>query len=168
MSFTSRVTRLAVTACVMTVMAGGVAIAQDSVKAGHKEPGPKPPKKFEALQNKGGNNPGPKPLPKKELFLLQGSSGAYLLDRAQLDKVRSEGPPTCKVKCASGVLNGARVSFPESVLQRYKLSPPVANYFKENAGRFGANVAKWTPPETPDAARALQGAASVELVAPQY
>lgn len=80
MFITNKALRFAVTACFATVMAGSAAIAESSVKAGHKEPGPAPPTKHEALQNKSGDKSVPK-QPKNAFYLIQGSGGSYLMNR---------------------------------------------------------------------------------------
>jgi hypothetical protein len=75
--------------------------------------------------------------------------------------------PMCKIKCASVTLSGKKLIVSESALGNFKLSPPVANYFKESAQRFGPNTTKWPAPISPEAAQAL-GSAAMVVVAPQY
>ncbi len=152
--------RILMTGCVAAFV-NYAAYAQDSKEPG-KEPGPKDPKKLEAVMK--GDKPEPKPVPKNELVLVESSGNAFLVDRAQLMGLSD---PMCKIKCASVTLSGKKLIVSESALGNFKLSPPVANYFKESAQRFGPNTTKWPAPISPEAAQAL-GSAAMVVVAPQY
>lgn len=152
--------RLVIAGCVAGFV-NYAAYAQDSKGPG-KEPGPKDPKKLEAVMK--GDKPEPKPVPKSELILVDSSGNSFLVERAQLMGLSD---PMCKIKCASVTLSGKKFILSESALEKFKLSPPEANYFKESARRFGSDSAKWPAPISPEAAQALRGGATV-VVAPQY